>query len=137
MDTRKESPHLTEATVQEIQLELIRRHEHNNFYGEEVAADLMAHQEWWDAVLMDVLGLASQYGIPGAGLIKLRDLPYNLWNVDTLYVLATDEDSARRLAELGDQWLADSAIVHDEEDTGRALGTSGVRGRRLVTMWWD
>lgn len=49
----------------------------------------------------------------------------------------TREDSAHRLAELGDQWLADSVIVHDEEDTGRALGTSGVWGRRLVTMWWD
>lgn len=136
MDTRKESAHLTEATVQAIQLELIRRHEHNNFYGEEVAADLMAHQEWWDAVLIDVLGLASQYGIPGAGLIKLRDLPYNFWNVDTLYILATDEGSARRLAELGERWLADSVIVYDEEDTDRALG-GGPRGRRLVVMWWD
>jgi hypothetical protein len=41
---------LTTATVQEIQLELIRRHQHNNFDGEDVAADLMAHREWWDTL---------------------------------------------------------------------------------------
>lgn len=133
---RGKAPRLTEATVQEIQLELIRRHKYNNFYGEEVATDLMAHRAWWEAVLIDVLVLAGWHGISWGSLIKLRDLPYNYWHVDTLCILAIDEDSARRLAELGEKWLADSVTVHDEEDTDRALG-GGPDGRRLVTMWWD
>ena len=126
MTTTGELSRLTEATVQEIQLELIRRHQHNYFEGEEVAADLMAHQEWWEAVLMDT----------SAGLVKLRDLKKNLWNVDTLYILTTNEHSARRLARLAERWLADTVTVYDEEETNSELG-GGIEQQRLVTMWWD
>ena len=126
MTTTEESLRLTEATVQEIQLELIRRHQHNYFDGEEVAEDLMAHREWWEAVLMDT----------SAGLVKLRDLGDNFWNVDTLYILATNEHSARRLAKLGERWLADTVAVYDEEETNWELG-GGIEEQRLVTMWWD
>ena len=126
MTTTGELSRLTEATVQEIQLELIRRHQHNYFEGEEVAADLMAHQEWWEAVLMDT----------SAGLVKLRDLKKNLWNVDTLYILTTNEHGARRLARLAERWLADTVTVYDEEETNSELG-GGIEQQRLVTMWWD
>ncbi len=126
MTTTGELSRLTEATVQEIQLELIRRHQHNYFEGEEVAEDLMAHREWWEAVLMDT----------SAGLVKLRDLEKNLWNVDTLYILATDERSARRLARLGERWLADTVSVYEEDETEWELG-GGIEQQRLVTMWWD
>ncbi len=126
MTTTEESSRLTEATVQEIQLELIRRHQHNYFEGEEVAEDLMAHREWWEAVLMDT----------GARLVKLRDLADNFWNVDTLYILAANEHSARRLAELGERCLADTVSVYEEEETRWELG-GGIEQQRLVTMWWD
>lgn len=130
------SPSLAEASVQDIQLALIGRTQFNALDGRRVAEDLLAHREWWEAVLMDTYGLASSHGIPGAGLIKLRDLRHNIWNVDTLYILAADERSARRLAELGEQWLADSVIVYDTEETAKALG--GCHGQGcLVTMWWD
>lgn len=126
MTTTDKSPRLTEATVQEIQLELIRRHQHNYFEGEEVAADLMAHRDWWEAVLMDT----------SAGLVKLRDLEKNFWNVDTLYILATNEHNARRLARLGERWSADTVSVYEEEETNWELG-GGIGQQRLVTMWWD
>jgi hypothetical protein len=126
MTTTEESPRLTEATVQEIQLELIHRHQHNYFDGEEVAEDLTAHREWWEAVLMDT----------SAGLVKLRDLGDNFWNVDTLYILATNEPNARRLEKLGERWSADSVTVYDEEETEWELG-GGIEEQRLVTMWWD
>ncbi|MEK7327686.1 MAG: hypothetical protein AAB217_20770, partial [Chloroflexota bacterium] len=76
-----ESPNLAEATAQEIQLELIRRTEHNAFDGEQVFEDLLAHRDWWEAVLLD----------RKHDSVKLRDLPDNLWNTDTLFVLATNE----------------------------------------------
>jgi len=126
MTTTEESPRLTEASVQEIQLELIRRHQHNYFDGEEVATDLRAHPDWWEAVLMDT----------SAGLVKLRDLAGNFWNVDTLYILATNESNASRLAKLGEKWAADSVTVYDEEETDWELG-GGIEEQRLVTMWWD
>src|SRR5215471_17883930 len=81
---------LRDASVQEIQLELLRRTKFNAFDRERVYASLMAHRDLWLAVLLDRPGVAN-YAEPGlplmSGLIKLRDLPDNIWNADTLYIL--------------------------------------------------
>ena len=50
---------LGDATVQEIQLELIRRTRFNAFDGERVTASLIRHRELWMAVLLDRQGLAN------------------------------------------------------------------------------
>lgn len=117
---------LIQATVQDIQLELIRRQQFNNFDGERVVADLLTHRDWWQAVLMD-----------GLDLIKLRDLNDNIWHTDTLYILATDARNAYRLAELAEDWEADTVEVYEREATGQRLGDSGIEEQRLVEMWWD
>ncbi len=39
--------------MQEIQLELIRRHQFNAFDGRKIAASLRQHRSLWEAVLMD------------------------------------------------------------------------------------
>jgi hypothetical protein len=117
---------LTQATIQDIQLELIRRHRHNSFDGRRVAADLLAHREWWEAALIDRMD----------DLIKLRDLADNTWNVDTLFILATDTRNAWRLAELAEDWEADTVEVFEQEATKRELG-GGIEQQRLIIMWWD
>jgi hypothetical protein len=81
---------LGEATAQDIQLELIRRWQFNAFDGERVAAKLLEHRDLWESVMMDRLALSGFGDLPAMGLIKLRDLPYNEWNVDTLYMLAPE-----------------------------------------------
>ncbi len=77
------------------------------------------------------------HGLGGSGpahLFKLRDLAGNSWNVDTLYILAVNESSARRLARFADRWEADSVLIHEAEETNRSLG-GGIKEQRLVTMW--
>src|SRR5437764_5972271 len=91
---------LAEATVQDIQLELIRRTRFNGADGERVIASLMAHRYLWEAVLLDRLGVSRPGRLPAAGLIKLRDLPDNIWNADTLYILTPDEATARKIVEI-------------------------------------
>ena len=125
MTTPEISLRLTEATVQEILLELIRRHRHNNFDGRRVSRDLIAHREWWQAVIIDRMDL-----------IKLRDLSHNMWNADTLYILATSARNAWRLAELAEDWEADTVEVFEETATDRELG-GGIEEQRLVMVWWD
>jgi hypothetical protein len=128
---------LPEATIQEIQLELIRRTQFNACDGERVVAALQAHRHLWEAALMDRLGLSEPGCLPLSGLIKLRDLPSNYWNVDTLYILCSDTARARQLAEIveSEDW-GGMVLVHDnEEEVQRSLGT----GRRyaIVSVWWD
>jgi hypothetical protein len=134
LTTFDSSTPLATATVQDIHLELIRRSEHNAFHGERVLAGLLAHRQDWQAVLFDTYGLATDRGLP-ARLLKLRDMVYNDYNVDTLYILAVDTEAAQRLATLAESWGAEPHIYSPEE-TERALGTSLPNGR-LVQMWWD
>ena len=125
---------LATATVQDIHLELIRRSEHNAFHGERILADLLAHRQDWQAVLFDTYGLATDRELP-ARLLKLRDMPYNDYNADTLYILAVNTEAAHRLTALAEPWGAEPHI-YNQEDTERALGT-GCTNECLVQMWWD
>ena len=133
---------LRDASVQDIQLELIRRTRFNAMDGERVVAALLRHRDLWLAALLDRPGLPD-YSEPRplltSGLIKLRDLPQNLWNADTLFVLTRTQDQARRLAALikEDDWGADEVHVsEDQQEIDRALG-SGRREFGLVSVWWD
>lgn len=124
---------LGEATVQEIHLELIRRSRYNYFNGARVLEDLVSVRELWKAVLFDRPGLSAR----GADLIKLRDMPDDSYNVDTLYIWATDEMASQHLVRLGESWLADWVEVGSKEATRQALGSSRHENGCLVTMWWD
>lgn len=44
---------LGKATIQEIQLELIRRRRFHEFDGQRVADCLLQHRDLWEAVMMD------------------------------------------------------------------------------------
>jgi hypothetical protein len=99
-----------------------------------VFADLLAYRGDWQAVLFDTNALTGGSGL--SGLIKLRDLAADCYNVDTLYVLAVDEAAGHRLAALAEPWLADNVQLYNQRDTNRHLGGCDDR-LRLVTMWWD
>lgn len=53
MERFNESVPITEATVQELHLELIRRGSFNAFDGKRVVESLLAHRELWEAVVID------------------------------------------------------------------------------------
>jgi hypothetical protein len=129
---------LTEASVQEIQLELIRRQRFNFFHGPKIVASLRRHRHLWRAVFMDRLGFVAQDGQHNWGLIKLRDLPANSWNVDDLYILTETLDQARQLQRIAEEerWEADNVeIMEDEQERSRALGTSDPDF--VISFWWD
>jgi hypothetical protein len=131
---------LTEASVQEIQLELIRRRKFNQFNGSRIVASLRHHRTIWRAVVFDRQGYATREtsGLSGMCLIKLRDLPMNYWNVDTLFVLCDDVSKAHELPRVADseEWLADTAYVHENrEELAMALGDG--HPEFVVEFWWD
>ena len=130
---------LRDASVQDIQLELIRRHRYNEFDGQRVYDFLMKHRELWRGVIMDRLGfVAKEESGANWGLIKLRDLPRNIWNVDTLIVMTDSIEVAHRLARLIDEadLGGEKAVVEPPEKTCAALGVYPCDAG-LVSVWWD
>jgi hypothetical protein len=129
------------ASVQDIQLELLRRTSFNALDGEKVMASLLKHRHLWLAALLDRPGIPN-YAEPShlltSGLIKLRDLPANLWNADTLFLLTRTRRQAHELAQIAESedWGGETQ-VHDEQlEIDRALGT-GRQEYGLVSVWWD
>ena len=132
---------LRDATVQEIQLELLRRTRFNALNGEQVVASLLRHRELWLSALLDRPGVAN-YAKPSllltSGLIKLRDLPDNIWNADTLFVLTPTHAAARELARIAEEedWAGEVYVYKHQEEIDRALGT-GRDEYGLMSVWWD
>ncbi len=136
-----EAPSLREASVQDIQLELLRRTRFNALDGERVHASLLKHRALWLAVLLDRPGVPD-YTEPDllltSGLIKLRDLADNIWNADTLFVLTRTRALARELARIAEEedWAGEVRVYEDQKEIDRALGT-GRREHGLLSVWWD
>jgi hypothetical protein len=137
-----ESLSLRDASVQDIQLELIRRTRFNAMNGERIVASLLRHRDLWLAALLDRPGLPNYTEPPSllmAGLIKLRDLPDNHWNADTLFILTRTREQARRLERIVEEedWGADVVRVYDDQqEIDHSLGT-GRQEYGLVSVWWD
>jgi hypothetical protein len=135
-------PNLADATVQEIQLELMRRASFNEFDGPKVAESLERHREKWIAAWMTRFGVHREEHpdwYPAMSLIPLRDLRGNRWNVDTLIVLTEDVERARQLAAVAEaeDWRADDVHVEEHEDEiSMALGVFPCR-KWILSVWWD
>ena len=129
---------LAEATVQEIQLELIRRRMFHAFDGQRVVDCLMQHCDLWEAVMMDRLAISQPGALPTMGLMKLRDFPKDEWNVDTLYIVTRSKEDAEKLAEIFNkrEWGGMVDLHTDQEEVDNALG-GAKPGQAIVSIWWD
>lgn len=133
-------PSLAEASVQDILLELIRRRRFNEFDGRRVVASLQANRSLWTAALMRTDGLPPDPGhdLGPLSLLNLRDIPWNRWNGDTLYLLCEDLVKAGAIKQLAvdHRWKADTAEVYGpSEQVSSALGDS--HPAAVVSFWWD
>ncbi len=122
-------------------MELLRRTTFNALEGERVAASLLRHRDLWVAALLDRPGVAN-YAEPKllltGGLIKLRDLPDNFWNADSLFILTETHEKARELARIiaEEDWGGEVRVVEDQAEIDDALGT-GRDEYGLIEVWWD
>ena len=132
---------LCEASVQEIQLELLRRTQFNAMDGSRVVDGLRRHRDLWEAALLDRPGLVD-YTRPRRlltmGLLKLRDLAENYWNADTLFVLTPSPESATTLMQVAEreEWGGMARTIEDCDEIERAVCTDGDK-KGLLVIWWD
>jgi hypothetical protein len=141
METLRESVSLRDATVQELQAELLRRTSFNSMSGQRVLNCLLAHRHLWIAFILDRAPLwTSEFSELSCNwLIKLRDLSRSIWNVDTLYVLTPTVDQARELEQLAngeDDWGGEVRVHDDPRQIEFALGV-GRKPYALMSVWWD
>ena len=114
--------------VQELQFELIKIATFNEFDGHKVVEDLKRNKHLWDGVIMDRFDL-----------IKLRDIKYNYWNVDTLYIL-TDNERVNELESLVGEWNADSIDVISGMQAQDLMGyydEKDIKDTVILRVWWD
>jgi hypothetical protein len=71
-------------------------------------------------------------------MVKLRDLPADDWNVDTLYILTRSRERAEKLAEVFNvrKWGGMVDIHDDPEDVDCALA-GAAPGQTVMSIWWD
>ena len=116
----------TMRTIQDIQLELMRRASFNDFDGPGVVESLLAHHALWEAALMDT---------DNGPMYHLRDLSANYWNVSTLHIIARN-GRERELEALARTWGADEVAWHPAGN--EKLGGRGGNGSTSVLrVWWD
>jgi hypothetical protein len=131
---------LRQASVQDIYLELIRR-SGGNFDGDEVAQMLSDHRDLWIAAMIDNLHFLQHPAVPTfrfPTLYKLRDLPLNQWNADTLYVITPDEASRDQLMAISEQRVGGMAHSYTEAQIDRMVSHGGIpSGSRIFHIWWD
>jgi hypothetical protein len=129
---------LADAKVQDIQLELIRRTRFDAFDGERIVASLLRHRELWEAVMLDRFCISRPGKLPAHGLIKLRDLADDIWNADTLYILAPNNDCASSLAHVAEVegWGGLVQVHRDPHEVDAALGGADEE-QAIVAIWWD
>ena len=108
--------------MQDIQLELLRRTQINALDGGRVVESRSAPSQ---PVVGNALGSSGPCELcetdpsPDVrNLIKLRDLPDNFWNADTLFVLTDTHEKARELARIIEEedWGGMVQVFEDQEE---------------------
>lgn len=131
---------LAEATVQDVQLELLRRTSFNNLVGAKVADSLLLHRDLWESAMLTRPGIPiDPRRYPSGCLIPLRDLPRKVWNADLLVVLCPTRENADKLRTVADEerWDADEYSFAEGEDMADAIGHTSRSPRVVFSAWWD
>ena len=131
---------LSEASIQDLQLELLRRTQFNEFFGDRVAASLERHRNLWRSAMLMRLGVErNRDEFPAMSLIALRDLPSNRWNSDLLVILCESLEKAEQLKEAAESedWDADDYSFTDGDELSGAIGLYPADDMVVLSAWWD
>lgn len=136
---------LEKATIQELNLELIKKTKFNGFNGAKVVKSLLKNCDLWQSVVMDRTDFvfASDIELKRKGsketisLIKLRDMQENFWNVDTLFILPKGGNVKEIVKLARREWYADEVTVIRGKQAEDWLGMGGFGNLEIVKVWWD
>ncbi len=88
--------------------------------------------------MMDRTAISHPGSLPTMGLMKLRSVAREEWNVDTLYILTPSSEAAHELADIFNMrhWGGMVDVRTDAEEVDDAMG-GAQPGQAIVSIWWD
>lgn len=123
--------------VQKVVFDLMKLSSFNNFDGESVVKLLEENEKLWTGAIW---GRFDGY----AELIPLRDIGENIYNADTLYILATKAGDAELELLVSKNFDADEVDYLSNSEASSKLGSYGSEARdnpdgksRVLRVWWD
>jgi len=130
---------LTEATIQDIQLELIRRRKFNEFDGPKVVESLRRHRNLWQSVFMSMEQfVADGQEMPWLSLRPLLSMMQNRWQADTMFALCPTLADAEELREvaIAEDWRFDEDAIVSGKTLSDAIGITPFHAF-VLRLWWD
>jgi hypothetical protein len=122
-------------TPQDLMLDLMRMSSFNAFDGDLVVDSLLEYRHLWQGAIFDRAAYFTldryNEGVKTDPIdfIKLRDIGAGYWNVDTLYLLPSEDTTScrARLERLARTWAADEVDWINGCDAGP----------HVLRVWWD
>ena len=126
---------MADRTIQEIIFELMERSSFNEFDGVRVVRDLKSSPALWEGVIMDRESFDKS-----VDLTKLRDIPGNLYNVDTVFIIPK-KGKENKLHNLAKKWKADEINWIGGKTACELLGDGSdeirANSKAILEVWWD
>ncbi len=113
--------------LQMMQFELMEHVVLDGFDAKRVISDLTKNRHLWEAAIM--------MPDPNWGLLHLRDLGENKWNVDCLYIYSSEKDDGA-LTELAQAWMPTELMWLDEEYQTEMMRVPTSLSRRVLRLFW-
>ncbi len=131
--------------IQHQHLELFRRVRYNLLDGECVVNDLLDWRDLWYSVLPSRLPYPfaykkqdSKHYHPYTELSMLRNVRWDGWPADTLYIWTNDEALPELRQRIEERWEpSEIAVLSPGEDEEMRLMHLDDEHDRVLYVWWD
>lgn len=123
-----------DCTAQELATAMLIDASAGRFDAGQILRDLEIHRSLWRSFLMGRPLIASFAGeLPLGLLLPLRDL-HQHWNLDTLYILVSDQRAIAPMRDVAQTWGGEVGQYVGEQ-VQRLLGSA--HDDTILFCWWD
>ncbi|BAU16120.1 hypothetical protein LEP3755_66870 (plasmid) [Leptolyngbya sp. NIES-3755] len=123
-----------DCTAQELAIAMLINASAGRFDAGQILHDLETHRSLWRSFLMGRPIVRSFDGeLPLGLLLPLRDL-HRCWNLDTLYILVSQEDAVTPMRQVAQTWGGEVG-QYVGESVRRLLGSA--HEDTILFCWWD
>jgi hypothetical protein len=139
----QEQQHTNINDIQRLHFELFRRVRYNLLDGERVVRDLLEWHDLWYSVLPMRFPLSFNKGDdqqyhPYTELSMLRQVRWESWPADTLYIWTNDEALPGLRRRIEERWApSEIEVISPDADEEMRFTHLDDEHDRVLFVWWD